>query len=150
MKGLEFGPLVDFTNNTSVFPEIVETPEYFVKEVIQSQQMNYEELQAYIDDLKQQNFDTIRFEVQFYKKFSVPLFAFILAMVSVPFAFKAGNRGAMAGVGISIAIFIAYKGIGNLFEQLGNLDQLPPDWAAWSPDAVFFLAGTYFLARVRT
>lgn len=150
MEGLEFGPLVDFTNNTSVFPEVVETPDYFVKEVIQSQQMNYEELQAYIEDLKQQNFDTIRFEVQFYKKFSVPLFAFILAMVSVPFAFKAGNRGAMAGVGISIAIFIAYKGIGNLFEQLGNLDKLPPDWAAWSPDAVFFLAGTYFLARVRT
>jgi lipopolysaccharide export LptBFGC system permease protein LptF len=128
----------------------METPDYFAKEAMQSQQMNYQELRAYIEELQQREFDTVSFQVQFYKKFSVPLFAFILAMVSVPFAFQAGNRGAMAGVGISIAIFVAYKATGLLFEQLGNLSQLPPDWAAWSPDAVFFLAGTYFLARVRS
>jgi len=150
MKGTEFGPFIDFANQTHVFPEITEKPDYFVKEAIQSQQMNFLELRAYIDELNQREFDTIAFQVQFYKKFSVPLFAFILAMVSVPFAFQAGNRGAMAGVGISIAIFIAYKAIGLLFEQLGNLSQLPPAYAAWSPDAVFFLAGTYFLARVRS
>ena len=150
MNGTEFGPFIDFANQTHVFPEITEKPDYFVKEAIQSQQMNFLELRAYIDELNQREFDTIAFQVQFYKKFSVPLFAFILAMVSVPFAFQAGNRGAMAGVGISIAIFIAYKAIGLLFEQLGNLSQLPPAYAAWSPDAVFFLAGTYFLARVRS
>jgi LPS export ABC transporter permease LptG len=150
INGTQFGSLINFTNQTHVFPEIVEKPDYFVKEAVQSQQMNYQELRAYIEELKQREFDTITFQVQFYKKFSVPLFAFVLAMVSVPFAFQAGNRGAMAGVGISIAIFIAYKAIGLLFEQLGNLNQLPPVWAAWSPDAVFFLFGGYFLARVRS
>ena len=150
INGTQFGTFIDFTNETHVFPEIVEKPDYFVKEQLQSQQMNFLELRAYIEELKQREFDTVSFQVQFYKKFSVPLFAFILAMVSVPFAFQAGNRGAMAGVGISIAIFIAYKAIGLLFEQLGNLNQLDPQWAAWSPDAVFLLAGTYFLARVRT
>jgi LPS export ABC transporter permease LptG len=150
MKGTEFGPLIDFTNATHVFSEITETPDYFVKEAIQSQQMNFQELRAYIADLAEQDFDTVSLQVQFFKKFSVPLFAFILAMVSAPFAFYTGSRGAMAGVGASIAIFIAYKAIGQLFEVLGNLNQLPPAWAAWSPDAVFFLAGTYFLARVRT
>jgi LPS export ABC transporter permease LptG len=150
INGTQFGTFIDFTNATHVFPEIVETPDYFAKEAIQSQQMNFLELRDYIEELKQREFDTVSFQVQFYKKFSVPLFAFILALVSVPFAFQAGNRGAMAGVGISIAIFIAYKAIGLLFEQLGNLNQLDPRWAAWSPDAVFFLAGTYFLARVRT
>ena len=45
---------------------------------------------------------------------------FILALVSVPFAFFAGNRGAMTGVGISIAIFIAYWSADQVFEQVGQ------------------------------
>jgi len=50
----------------------------------------------------------VKLQVQFYKKFSVPLFALIMAAISVPFAFLTGNRGAMAGVGVSFGIAIAY------------------------------------------
>ena len=79
-------------------------------------------------------------------------FAFILALVSVPFAFRSGSRGggAMAGVGISFAIYILYSSVQQLFEQVGNLNQLPPEIAAWSPDAVFSLAGLYFFSRIRS
>ena len=70
--------------------------------------MNYHELQSYIGELQQSGFDVVPLQVQFYKKFSVPLFASIMALVSIPFAFLAGNRGAMAGVGLSLAIAIAY------------------------------------------
>ena len=37
-----------------------------------------------------------------------------------------------------------------LFEQVGNVNQLPAIIAAWAPDAVFSLFGLYFLARMRT
>jgi lipopolysaccharide export LptBFGC system permease protein LptF len=80
----------------------------------------------------------------------VPLFALIMAVISVPFAFAAGSRGAMAGVGVSFAIAIAYFSLSKLFEQIGGLNQLPPQVAAWSPDAIFTLTGLYFLARLRT
>src|SRR5262249_51981557 len=130
--------------------EVHETPDYFLKEKIESAQMNYQELQAYIDELRQSGFDTTALRVQYFQKFSLPLFAFILALVSVPFALRTGNRGAMAGVGISFVIFIAFKAMQQLFEQVGNLNQLPPEIAAWSPDAVFSLAGLYFLMRVRS
>jgi lipopolysaccharide export LptBFGC system permease protein LptF len=150
MKGNTFGPLDNFIGQTRVFGEIEETPDYFVKEVIQSEQMNYKELQAYIDELRQSGFDTTRLQVQFFKKFSVPAFAFILALVSVPFALRTGNRGAMAGVGMSFVIFVVYSSVGQLFEQIGNLNQLPAAVAAWSPNAVFSLAGVYLLARVRS
>jgi lipopolysaccharide export LptBFGC system permease protein LptF len=118
--------------------------------VKQSQQMNFQQLEAYIAELQQSGFDTIPLQVQLNKKFSVPLFALIMAMVSIPFAFVAGNRGAMAGVGLSLAIAIAYWSVGQLFDQVGNLNQLPPRIAAWSPDVIFSLAGLYFLARMRT
>jgi LPS export ABC transporter permease LptG len=140
----------NFSGGTHTFPELEETPDYFVHEVKQSRQMNFEELEKYIAELQQGGFDTVPLQVQLNKKFSVPLFALILAMVSIPFAFVAGNRGAMAGVGMSFVIFIAYWSVLQVFEQIGNLGQLPPQVAAWSPDVMFGLAGLYFLARMRT
>jgi LPS export ABC transporter permease LptF/LPS export ABC transporter permease LptG len=150
MEGNNVTHYESFAGGTKTFDELEEDPGYFVREVIQSQQMNYQELEAYIQDLQQKGFDTVALQVQYHKKFSVPLFAMIMAMVSIPFAFLAGNRGAMAGVGISLALAIAYWSVGQLFEQIGNLSQLPAQIAAWSPDAVFALAGLYFLARMRT
>ena len=140
----------NFKSDTRTFSELAETPDYFVKEVKQSRQMNFRELASYIQELQQSGFDTVALQVQFYKKFSVPLFALILALVSIPFAFLVGNRGAMAGVGFSLIIFITYWAIGQLFEQVGNLSQLPAQVAAWSPDVIFSLAGFYFMARMRT
>jgi LPS export ABC transporter permease LptF/LPS export ABC transporter permease LptG len=139
-----------FAGGIHMFPELVETPDYFVHEVKQTHQMNFQELEAYITDLQHSGFDTIPLQVQLNKKFSVPLFALIMAMVSLPFAFVAGNRGAMAGVGISLGIAISYWSVEQLFEQIGDLNQLPPALAAWSPDVIFSLAGLYFLARMRT
>jgi LPS export ABC transporter permease LptG/LPS export ABC transporter permease LptF len=150
MKGSTLTHFDNFSGGIRVFPEIQETPDYFVKEVKQSKQMNFRELRDYIRELQQGGLDTVPLQVQYYKKFSVPLFAFIMVMVSVPFAFLAGNRGAMAGVGISFAILIAYLSVNQLFEQVGNLGQLPAAVAAWSPDAVFSLFGLYFLTRLKT
>lgn len=135
---------------TSRYFSFEEKPDYFMREAKQSRQMNFRELQDYIADLQRKGFDTVALQVQLNKKFSVPMFAFIMAMVSIPFAFLAGNRGAMAGVGVSLAIAIAYWSLDKLFEQIGALGQLPPEMAAWSPDVIFSLAGLYFLVRMRT
>ncbi len=134
----------------TTFAELDEPPDYFLKELKQDKQMNFYELESYIGDLQQSGFDTIRLRVQLYKKFSVPLFALIMATISIPFGFLVGNRGAMAGIGVSIGIAMAYWGVGKLFEQIGNANQLPPGLAAWSPDVIFALAGTYLLLRMRS
>ena len=138
------------TFQATTFPEITETPEYFLKEVKQDKQMNYLQLQAYIKDLQQAGFDTTKLQVQLHKKFAVPLFALIMAMISIPFGFLVGNRGAMTGIGVSIAVAMAYWGVGQFFEQLGNVNLLPPAAAAWAPDALFLLTGSYLLLRMRT
>jgi LPS export ABC transporter permease LptG/LPS export ABC transporter permease LptF len=134
----------------TTFPELTEKPEYFLKEVKQDKQMNYLQLASYISDLQKSGFDTIKLRVQFHKKFSVPAFAFIMAMLSVPFGFLVGNRGAMTGIAVSIGIAMAYWGVSQFFEQLGNVNLLPPAAAAWSPDVLFGLGGVYLLLRMRS
>src|SRR5436305_13470456 len=133
-----------------MFRELDERPDYFLQEVLQDQQMNFQQLAAYIRDLQRTGIDTITLQVRFYRKFAVPLFALVMALISVPFAFLVGNRGAMAGVGISFGIAIAYWATSSISEQLGNVALLPAAAAAWAPDAVFALAGFYFFARMRT
>ncbi len=132
------------------FPQLDEPPNYFLKEVKQYQQMNFRELREYILDLTQSGFDTVRLQVQLHKKFSFPAFAFIMGLLAVPFAFLTGNRGALAGVAVSLGVAIAYVAVNALFEQMGNVSQLAPALAAWSPDVIFTLAGTYFLLRLRS
>jgi LPS export ABC transporter permease LptG/LPS export ABC transporter permease LptF len=132
------------------FADLEEPPSYFLKEVKQYQQMNFRELEDYIRDLTQSGFDTVRLRVQFHRKFAFPAFAFVMGLLAVPFAFLTGNRGALAGVAVSLGIAIIYWSINALFEQMGNLNQLPAPLAAWSPDVIFALAGGYFLLHLRS
>jgi LPS export ABC transporter permease LptG/LPS export ABC transporter permease LptF len=132
------------------FPQISEAPDYFLKAPAQDKQMNFLELDQYIRDLRQSGFDTISLQVRFYRKFSVPLFVLIMALIAVPFAFLVGSRGAMTGIGVSLAIALSYWGISIFFEKIGDVNQLPPSMAAWSPDAVFGLAGMYLMTRMRS
>src|SRR3974377_2509340 len=113
--------------------------------------MNFLQLRAYINDLRQSGYgyDTVGQEVQFYRKFSVPLFVLIMAIIAVPFGVLVGNRGAMTGIGVSIAIALAYWGLSSLFEKVGEFNQLPPAMAAWAPDIVFGLVGGSFYLRGR-
>jgi len=140
----------NFTGQAATFKEIDEKPDYFLQEVLQDQQMNFQQLADYIRELQRSGIDTITLQVRFYRKFALPLFALVMALISVPFAFLAGNRGAMAGVGVSFTIAIAYWSLGKLFEQLGDVSLLPAALAAWSPDALFAMAGMYFFTRMRT
>ena len=147
------GPREKFNNfplQAATFMELDERPDYFLQEVLQDQQMNFQQLAAYIRELQRSGIDTITLQVSFYRKFALPLFALVMALISVPFAFLAGNRGAMAGVGVSFTIAIAYWTLGKLFEQLGDVNLLPAMLAAWSPDVIFAMAGLYFFTRMRT
>jgi LPS export ABC transporter permease LptG/LPS export ABC transporter permease LptF len=132
------------------FPSLTEAPDYFLKEATRDKEMNFLQLDRYIADLTQSGFGTTSLQVQFYRKFSVPVFALIMAMIAAPFGFMVGNRGAMAGIGVSIVIAISYLALGSLFEKLGDVTLLPPTMAAWSPDAVFALAGLYLMMRMRS
>jgi len=149
-SGIQRKDYQEFSGQTATFPNLDEPPQYFLKEVIQDKQMNFHQLAQYISELQQSGVDTLKLQVQYEKKFSVPLFALIMALISTPFAFFSGNRGTMAPIGISLGIAIGYFVLSRLFEQMGNVGQLPPTLAAWSPAVIFSLTGMYFLMRVRT
>jgi lipopolysaccharide export system permease protein len=129
------------------FAELNEPPGYFRKEVRQSQEMNYDELASYIRDLQQSGFDVVRLRVQLQKKIAFPLITLVMAVLAVPFALSAGRKGALTGVATALIIAVVYWVTSGLFEAMGNVSQLPPVIAAWSPDVIFGLAGGYLILK---
>ncbi len=138
------------TFDVSTFPEIGETPSYFKKEVKQYSEMNYEELRRYIRDLQQSGFDVVRLRVQLNKKLSFPLITLIMAVLAVPFSMSAAKKGAITGVAVAVGIAVVYTVVTRLFEAMGDLSQLPPALAAWSPDLIFALVGAYLILKIPT
>jgi LPS export ABC transporter permease LptF/LPS export ABC transporter permease LptG len=136
--------------SVAAFDELAEQPPYFKKEVKTSEQMSALELRSYIKELSQSGFDVVRLSIQLYRKFSYPAIALIVGLIGIPFAFSMGRKGALTGIALSIGIAIIYWSSASLFEAMGNLHQLPPAVAAWSPDVLFGLGGIYFLLRIRT
>jgi LPS export ABC transporter permease LptG/LPS export ABC transporter permease LptF len=136
--------------NEASFPEIHEQPSYFKKEERPSQEMSYTELSGYIHDLQQSGFDTTPLRVQLNRKLAYPLLTLVMAILAVPFSLTAGKRGSLAGIGAALCLAIAYWVLAGIFENLGNVNSLPVVLAAWSPDLLFAMAGSYMLLRTST
>lgn len=136
--------------DAATYPELAEAPAYFKKKIEQSSEMSYEELSHYIHDLEQSGFDVVRLRVQLQKKIAYPLITLVMAVLAIPFALSAGKRSAITGVATAIGIGVVYWTVSGLFEAMGNLSQLPPAVAAWSPDLVFGFIGGYLILRMPT
>jgi lipopolysaccharide export LptBFGC system permease protein LptF len=112
--------------------------------------MTYGQLDNYIAELRQSGFDTIPLQVQLADKISVPVITLVMAILAVPFAVSMGKRGGLAGIATAIGVAICYWVVAGIFSSMGNISTLPPLLAAWSPDLLFAIAGSYLLLRTPT
>jgi lipopolysaccharide export LptBFGC system permease protein LptF len=85
--------------------------------------------------------------VQLQKKVAFPLITLVMAVLAVPFALSSGRHGALTGVATALIIALVYWVTSGLFEAMGNVSQLPPLIAAWSPDLIFGFAGGYLILK---
>jgi LPS export ABC transporter permease LptG/LPS export ABC transporter permease LptF len=132
------------------FPEVHAVPDYFKKEDLQSQEMNFGQLYWYIRDLRQSGFDTKRLSVALWQKLSYPLVTVIMAVLAIPFALSMGRRGSITGIAVAIGVALAYRVVDTLFGAMGTVNYLPPPIAAWSADILFMLVGGYLLLKTPT
>jgi len=132
------------------FSEIHEDPDYFKKEDMQAQEMNFGQLDRYIGDLRQSGFDTMKLRVQLWHKLAYPFIAVVMAVLAIPFALSMGRRGSLESIAMAIAVALAYFVADSLFGALGNVNYLPAALAACSSDILFGLVGGYMLLRTPT
>jgi LPS export ABC transporter permease LptG/LPS export ABC transporter permease LptF len=135
---------------STTLAEVHEPPDYFEKEDLQSQEMNFAQLDRYVRDLQQSGFDTMRLRVALWHKLAYPLVAVVMAVLAIPFALSMGRRGSLSGIAVAIGVALAFWVVDGLFGAMGYVNYLPAAMAAWSSDILFGLVGGYLLLRTPT
>jgi LPS export ABC transporter permease LptF/LPS export ABC transporter permease LptG len=156
---LEGGWVRDFTDGrvenyqkfaATALPELTEPPSYFNREVLQAFQLSFRQLGNYIQALRNAGFDVSTLTVQWYVKIAFPLIAPVSMLLAIPYAFRVGARGAVGGVAVGLALGIAYWSLARLLQAMGGVGQMPPPFAAFAPDIVFYFMGMYFFFKMPT
>jgi lipopolysaccharide export system permease protein len=114
------------------------------------QEMRFRELQRYTQRLRRSGYPTAALETALQSKIARPLFLPVMALLALPFAFRIGKRGALAGIGVGLVLGMVFLISTSLFTKLGDVGALPPLLAAWSPHVLFSTAASFLLVRLRT
>jgi lipopolysaccharide export LptBFGC system permease protein LptF len=112
--------------------------------------MRFRELQRYARRLKKSGYPTASLETALQSKLARPLLIPVMALLALPFAFRIGKRGTLAGIGVGLVLGMIFLVANALFGKLGDVGALPPLLAAWSPHVLFSTAAAFLLVRLRT
>ncbi len=125
-------------------------PRAFARERRTPEQMRFRELQRYVRRLKASGYPTGELETALQTKLSTPALIPLMALLGLPFAFRVGRRGTLAGIGVGLALGMGFLIATAFFTKLGEVGALPASLAAWSPNVLAATGATYLLLRLRT
>lgn len=121
----------------------VQPREFFITSA-ESVQMNNTELKEYLDRQRNRGVGSIQnFEDEYYRRYSMPLAAFIMTLIGVSLSSRKvrGGMGIHLGIGLALSsIYILFSTFSTTFSVSGLLS---PFIAVWLPNIVFLAIGIY-------
>lgn len=129
--------------------DLPETPDDFSQYREDPDSMNFAGLRQYIEKLKRSGFSPTAYVVDLYAKTSVPLISFVVALLAIPFAFRAQPTGGIvSSLGLSLALGFVYWILVSMGISLGHAGKIPAVVAAWGPNLFFGAVGTYLWLQI--
>jgi len=109
-------------------------------------EMNLDQMRAYIHDIRSKGYDATRYIVKMHSKIAFPLISLVMPLLAIPLGARS-SRGGGIMVGISISVII---GVGFWFSfstslAFGEAGRLPPALSAYGTHSVFAMTGLYML-----
>lgn len=121
----------------------VQPQEFFISSK-ESAQMNNTQLREYLKRQKSRGVGNIQaFEDEYYKRYSMPLAAFIMTLIGVSLSSRKvrGGMGLHLGIGLALSsLYILFSTLSTTFSVSGAMS---PFAAVWLPNFVFLLVGIY-------
>jgi len=132
------------SKGTSKDTVIMVKPEEFFITSQEAPQMNNIQLRHYLIKQKDRGVGNIQaFENEYYKRYSMPLAAFIMTLIGVSLSSRKvrGGIGLHLGIGLALsALYIIFTTLSTSFSVSGVMS---PFAAVWLPNIVFLLVGIY-------
>jgi len=89
------------------------------------------------------------FEVEFWKKFSIPFACIVFVLIGAPIAVRYRHGGVSMVVTVSFLVFTAYYVALIGGEHLADQELVEPFWAMWAPNVLFLAIGAGAFLRAR-
>jgi LPS export ABC transporter permease LptF len=109
--------------------------------------MNFRELRENILALEKGTKQHNTYVIEFHKKVAIPFACVLFVFLGTPFAITRGRSGRGLGLGIGILIIFLYYLLLITLERMGKNGAIPPGFAIWLPNILFFIAGFINLIR---
>ena len=121
------------------------TPTVYVAETL-----SLGELNKFIDKERKQGSSNINtYLVVLYKKYSIPVSAFILTIIAVAVSSMKRRGGMGVNLAIGIALAFVYIFFDKIFGVLAEKSSIPPLIAVWIPNTVFGILAIYLLRNAK-
>lgn len=127
-----------------------ETPSDFKEIEKEVETLRLKNLWRYIQRNKSAGIDTHSMEVTFWSKISMALVPLIMALLGIPFASKHQRHSSIArDISLCFFIVVVYWLLFSASLSMGKSGWVPPFWAAWVPNFLFFAFGVFMVSRSR-
>jgi len=121
------------------------TPVVFIAETL-----SYGDLTSFIDKERKRGSSNINtYLVVLYKKYSIPVAAFILTIIAVSVSSMKRRGGMGSNLAIGILLAFSFVFLDKIFGVLAEKSSFPPIIAVWIPNIVFGILAIYLLRNAK-
>lgn len=128
--------------------DIPETPESFVKEKKESEELNVLKMREIAKQMKEEGYDNTRYLVDMHTKIAYPVIIVIMMMIGIAIPLMQRQSRIPLSVMAGILISFLYMVVLGFSRSLGVSGVLPPFFAAWLANLLFLLFGAYLMSCV--
>jgi lipopolysaccharide export system permease protein len=113
------------------------------------EQMSLWDLYAYLDHLRSNRQETVRYEIALWQKIIYPFAVLVMMILALPFAnFEVRSGGVGARIFTGIMLGLGFHLANRLFGHLGLLNAWPPLFSAITPMLGFLIAAIWMMRKV--
>lgn len=139
-------PLTKKFNTQSM--TLTESPEDFKEIDKEVETLRLKSLWHYIQRTKEAGIDTHSYEVTFWSKISMSLVPLIMSLLGIPFATQHQRNSSIArDISLCFLLVVIYWLFFSSLLSMGKSGWMPPFWAAWLPNILFFAFGLFMVVR---
>ena len=129
--------------NTRILPEDLQELQ------IKPEEMNYQELSAFVDNMRSIGVDARKWLADLYMKISYPFANFIIVLFGAPLASRKRRSGPAIGFALALLISFVYFLFMRSGQVLGHQGALDPLVGAWIGNVVFGIGGLILMFLMR-
>jgi lipopolysaccharide export system permease protein len=127
-----------------------ERPFELLESPLEEEEMTYAEMGRMVDVVTRSGGDASEYRYKRERKLAIPFATFVVILFGAPLATTSKRGGPAFGIGVALGSTILYMLLLKLVGAFGAAGNISPYVAAWTPNAVFLVAGAALMFKVRT